>query len=308
MNEDTRFLIADDDELNLDIVSEYLGYMSEEYIIETATDGQVAWQMLNDNRPEHYDIVILDNMMPKLTGIEVLKKMQLDANFRHTPVILQSGRAGKEDVIKGIEAGAFYYLTKPFNEEQFSNVIRNCTKNQHIYSEIQKILQGNASSMQLLEEATFKFRTLDDVHSIAMLVASACPASDRSMGGLFELMLNAVEHGNLGIGYEDKSALNKTGKWENEINRRQALSNNKDKYAQIHFRRKKDHIELTISDQGEGFDWKSYLEFDVQRILDSHGRGIAIANNVSFDHLEYSSKGSEVCATINIENKLTQRA
>jgi len=308
MNEDMRFLIADDDEINLDIVSEYLGYISKEHKIETAADGQDAWQMLNDNKPGHYDIVILDNMMPKLTGIEVLKKMQLDANFKHTPVVLQSARARKEDVIEGIEAGAFYYLTKPFNEEQFSNVIRNCTKNQHIYSEIQKTLQGNASSMQLLEEATFKFRTLEDVHSIAMLVTSACPASDRSMGGLFELMLNAVEHGNLNIGYENKSTLNKAGEWENEIDRRQALCSNKDKYAQINFRRKKDHIELTISDMGEGFDWRSYLEFDVQRILDSHGRGIAIANNISFDHLEYSSKGSEVCATINIENKLTKRS
>lgn len=301
-----RFLIADDDETNLDIVSEYLGYISQKYQIETATDGQSAWQMLNDNSPGHYDIVILDNMMPKMTGIEVLKNMQAETNLKHTPVVIQSARAHKEDVIEGIEAGAFYYLTKPFNEEQFSNVIRNCTKNQHIYSQIQKTLQGNASSMQLLEEATFKFRTLDDVHSIAMLVASACPASDRSMGGLFELMLNAVEHGNLNIGYEDKSTLTKTGKWETEIDRRQALSINKDKYAQINFRRKKDYIELTISDTGEGFDWKSYLEFDVQRILDSHGRGIAIANNISFDHLEYSSKGSEVCATINTENKLTK--
>lgn len=301
-----RFLIADDDELNLDIMSEYLSFISKEHQIETATDGQVAWQMLNDNEAGHYDIVILDNMMPNMAGIDVLKKMQLTTDFNHIPVVMQSARARKEDVIEGIEAGAFYYLTKPFNEEQFSNVIRNCYRNRHIYSQLQKTLQGNASSMQLLEEATFKFRTLDDVHSIAMLVASACPSSVRSMAGLFELMLNAVEHGNLGIGYEDKSTLNKTGEWENEIHRRQASTINENKYAQVNFLRKKDFIEITISDDGDGFDWKSYLDFDLHRLLDSHGRGIAIANNISFDHLEYSSKGSEVCATLNIASKLTK--
>lgn len=300
MLDNTRFLIADDDELNLDIMSEYLGYMSKDYQIETAVDGQIAWQMLNDNEVGHYDIVILDNMMPNLSGIDVLKKMQSDNSLNTLPVIIQSARARKEDVIEGIEAGAFYYLTKPYDEEQFSNVIRNCYRNYHIYKELQDVLRGNASSMRLLEEATFKFRTLDDVHAIAMLVASACPASDRPMAGLFELMLNAVEHGNLGIGYEEKSTLNKTGQWSKEVNRRQGLQTNVDKYAHVNFLRKKDHIEITITDQGDGFDWQHYMDFDIQRILDTHGRGIAIANNISFDRLEYNSKGTEVCAILDV--------
>lgn len=299
----TRFLVVDDDELNLDIMSEYLVCMPDDYKIETASDGAMAWQMLNDNKPEHYDIVILDNMMPKMTGLEVLKRMQADSRLKHIPVILQSARASKEDVVEGIEAGAFYYLTKPFNEEQFSNVIRNCYRNHHIYQGLQKTLQGNASSMRLLEEATFNFKTLDDVHSIAMLVASACPAGDRSMAGLFELMVNAIEHGNLGIGYDAKSELNKTGHWGDEVDKRQDMDCYRDKVAQVHFKRKKDHIEITISDQGEGFDWEAYMQFDVRRLLYSHGRGIAIANNVSFDRLEYNAKGTEVIAYLDIVNR-----
>ena len=296
MDEKVRYLVADDDDLNLDIISEYLHYMSNSCEIETAYDGMVAWQMLNDNPHNYYDIVILDNMMPQMSGIDVLKKMQAQATFKHIPVVMQSARARKEDVVEGIEAGAFYYLTKPFNEEQFSNVIRNCHRNLHIYKDLQKVLQGNASSMHLLEEATFNFKTIDDVHSIATLVASACPSSERSLTGLFELMLNAIEHGNLGIGYDTKSNLNKSGEWVNEVQRRQQLDANRNKSAQIHFKRKKDHIEITISDEGKGFDWQEYLNFDVQRLLDSHGRGIAIANNISFDHLEYNQRGNEVCA------------
>ena len=301
MDEKARFLVADDDEINLDIITEYLQYMSPHYQIETATSGNQAWQMLNDHNSSYYDIVILDNMMPNLTGIDILKNVQASSKLRHIPVVIQSARARKEDVVEGIEAGAFYYLTKPFDEEQFCNVIRNCCRNYSIYQELQKTLQGNASSMRLLEEATFNFKTLDDVHSIAMLVASACPSTDRSMAGLFELMLNAVEHGNLGIGYECKSELNKKGEWSDEIARRQQLDCNKNKIAQIHFKRRDKFIEIVISDQGKGFDWKSYMDFELYRLLDSHGRGIAIANNVSFDEIKYNSTGTEVTAYLDIE-------
>lgn len=300
MKENLRFLVADDDEFNLEIISEYLSFMSDNHTVETAEDGGMAWQMMNDNDSEYYDIVILDNKMPKITGLDLLKKMQSDKHLNHIPVVMQSAQASKEDVVVGLEAGAFYYLVKPFNEEQFTNVIRNCKRNYHIYNSLQRVLHENISSMRLLEEATFNFRTLDDVHSIALLVASAFPSSNRSMAGLFELMLNAVEHGNLGIGYDEKSILNTSGKWHNEVERRQALTCNKDKFASLHFSRKKDHIEITISDDGKGFDWKAYLEFDLRRILDTHGRGIAIANNISFDHLEYNGSGSEVCATVNV--------
>jgi len=296
MDEKLRYLVADDNELNLEIIVEYLSFMSANSEVEIARDGEVAWRMINDNVSDYYDIVILDNMMPKLSGVDILKKMQSQSQLKHIPVILQSARATKEDVVEGIEAGAFYYLTKPFNEEQFSNVIRNCYRNLHIYKDLQKVLQGNASSMHLLEEATFNFKTIGDVHSIATLVASACPSSERSLTGLFELMLNAIEHGNLGIGYDTKSELNKEGNWEDEVKRRQALDSNKNKFAQIHFKRKKDHIEITINDNGAGFDWKSYMDFDVKRLLDSHGRGVAIANNISFDRIEFNSIGNEVCA------------
>jgi len=300
MDDKARFLVADDDLQNLEIITEYLNFMSPNYQVETASDGGIAWQMLKDNPPDYYGIVILDNMMPQMTGIEVLKSIQADERLSHIPVVIQSARAGKEDIVEGIEAGAFYYLTKPFDEDQFSNVIRNCYRNYHVYQNLQRTLQGNASSMRLLEEATFNFKTIDDVHTIAMLVSSACPRTDRSMAGLFELMVNAVEHGNLGIGYATKSALNKAGEWGKEVDRRQELECYRNKMAQIHFKRKKDHIEITITDQGEGFDWKSYMEFDVQRLLDSHGRGIAIANNVSFDQLEYNAKGTEVIARLNV--------
>ena len=55
-----------------------------------------------------------------------------------------------------------------------------------------------------------------------------------------------------------------------------------------------------VKDQGSGFDWNQYLEFDPQRAMHSHGRGIAMANSISFDDLKYRGCGNEVLITVNL--------
>ena len=55
---------------------------------------------------------------------------------------------------------------------------------------------------------------------------------------------------------------------------------------------------VTITDQGEGFDWKAYVEFSPERVFDLNGRGIAMSKALSFDSLEYVGNGSSVVATV----------
>jgi anti-sigma regulatory factor (Ser/Thr protein kinase) len=114
--------------------------------------------------------------------------------------------------------------------------------------------------------------------------------------GLIELFLNAVEHGNLGIGYKEKSVLNLNGTWDVEIERRMALPENASKVVEVEFQRVQKEIRFRIRDQGQGFDWESYLQFSPERAFDSHGRGIALARNLSFSRLEYQGSGNEVIA------------
>jgi hypothetical protein len=116
--------------------------------------------------------------------------------------------------------------------------------------------------------------------------------------GLTELMVNAVEHGNLGITYREKSALNEKGNWRDEVDRRLALPENADRFATICMRRAADGISFTILDRGDGFDWQSYLEMCPERAFDSHGRGIAMSRMLSFTSVEYSGNGNTVCATV----------
>jgi anti-sigma regulatory factor (Ser/Thr protein kinase) len=141
-------------------------------------------------------------------------------------------------------------------------------------------------------------RTLDEVDDVAVLVSRAYPNPDRVALGVRELLLNAVEHGNAGITYDEKTALRRLGRWQDEVVRRLALPEHRDKRVRVELVRTADSIVLTITDEGVGFDWQRHLDFDPVRLMDSHGRGIALSRLTSFDQVEYVAPGNRViCKT-----------
>jgi hypothetical protein len=111
-------------------------------------------------------------------------------------------------------------------------------------------------------------------------------------------MVNAVEHGNLGVSYQEKSLLKWDGDWEAEIHRRLALPQFRDRFATIRLERTPESVVFTISDQGNGFEWHKFLIFDPDRAFDPNGRGIAMARMMSFSSLEYQGCGNVVVATV----------
>ncbi len=140
--------------------------------------------------------------------------------------------------------------------------------------------------------------TLDEASAAADFLANFYPEPERVRFGIHELAINAVEHGNLGIGYDLKTELVRQGKWLDEVERRRNLPHNINKKAHIRFRRYSDNISLTISDCGNGFDWRKYLEISPEQLTANHGRGIAIAAAMSFDSLDYAVSGSEVICKV----------
>ena len=106
-----------------------------------------------------------------------------------------------------------------------------------------------------------------------------------------------MEHGNLGVTYDEKSKLMQENLWPREIERRLSLPENRDKFVEVFFESRDDEISIRIRDQGRGFDWEPFLEIDPDRAFDSHGRGIAMARILSFHTLEYVGCGNEVRVT-----------
>jgi len=292
-----HILIVDDEDLNLEIISEYL---SDDYKTSTAEDGLIAWEMLKSN-PESYDVILLDRMMPNMNGMEVLEKLKEHPILQHCPVIFQTAKASIADISEGLNAGAFYYLTKPFEEEVLLSIVKTAVNDRYRYKEIKTSLEQTKLTMGMLNSALFEFSTLDEARSIASLVSNTCPEPEKIVMGLTELMVNAIEHGNLGISYQEKSELNDKGLWLQEISKRLESELNKNKRATLQFQRYINKIEIIIIDQGHGFDWNTYMDFDPNRVMDTHGRGIAIANKLSFSSIEYKGKGNEVRAQLIID-------
>ena len=265
-----------------------------------AHDGDQAWDLLTQN-PEKYTIALLDRMMPGMSGLDVLLRMKQDNELKHIPVVFQTAMAQVNDVIEGFKAGAFYYITKPYpDRESFLSIIRSAISERTNFTAIQVEMDKSHNALSLLNNFDLKFKNLDELQLVACLISKACPDPTKISMGISEILINAVEHGNLGIGYDEKTMLNNEGNWEQEVRRRLELPEHADKMVSVEFIRGKQDIRIIIKDQGLGFDWADYKQMNTDRAFDNHGRGIAMAIITSFDQLEYKGSGNEVHAIINL--------
>jgi len=292
---DITILLVDDEPFNLEILEEYLE--DGGYTLDTADDGAEAWEKLEAD-PGGYDIVILDRMMPRMDGLEVLRRMKAHNELDTVPVILQTAMAAQDEINAGLAAGAFYYLTKPFDEEMLRNVVATAVEDRRRYRQMQESIDAASRLFGMMRRASFQIRTVEESRDLATMLANACPDPNRSVVGLLELLLNAVEHGNLGITYEEKSVLREQGTWEEEIERRLRMPGYAERWVDVGFTRDDSAVEIHIKDQGEGFEWEKYLDFDPERAFDSHGRGIAMSRMMSFDELAYRGRGNEVVVKV----------
>lgn len=152
----------------------------------------------------------------------------------------------------------------------------------------------------LHQAAEFQLRTLPEARTLATALSDFYPQPQRAFLGISELLINALEHGNLGIGYQEKTQLLQQGRWEDEIERRLALPEHADKKVVVTLEHDSREIRLTISDSGAGFDSQNYMEMSDERAFDPNGRGIAMSRVTSFDTIEYHGSGSQLVAVVKI--------
>ena len=105
-----KVLIVEDEKALAEIL-EY-NFKKEGYAVDTASDGEIALDKIIFKAP---DLVILDWMLPKLSGIELCKKVRSNKNIKNIPIIMLTARGEEEDRLKGLEMGADDYVTKPFS-------------------------------------------------------------------------------------------------------------------------------------------------------------------------------------------------
>jgi two-component system, OmpR family, phosphate regulon response regulator PhoB len=94
---------------------------SEGYRISAVADGESALDIVSDDPP---DLVVLDWMLPRLSGIEVCRRLRARASGRDMPIIMLSARAEETDKVRGLETGADDYITKPYSVSELTARVR----------------------------------------------------------------------------------------------------------------------------------------------------------------------------------------
>lgn len=294
---DNRVLVVDDEVINLMLIEDFLE--QENLTLEPFSDPLAAWERLSS--VGDFSLVVLDRMMPGMDGIEFLRRIKSDSRFAEVPVIMQTAASAPDQVREGLEAGAYYYLTKPYAPEALVSIVRAALDDRRARASLRQRAVHAEEALKLLLSAEYAFATLDDIACLVPVLAGICPEPDRVAPGLADLMVNAVEHGNLAITYAEKTRLKRDGEWEAEIGRRLTLQEYRERRASIRVIRSADSIAFRIVDQGEGFDWRRFLDFDPERAFDPNGRGIAMARLTSFSTIRYEGAGNVVTASVRLD-------
>ena len=246
-----HILVVDDQDLNIQIIVDSL-QKEGKYEISTANDGDVALKML-ESEPDKFDVIILDRIMPRMSGLELLQKMQEHEYLRYCPVIFQTAKNTTEDIVECLKAGAYYYLTKPIEGDILLSVVNTAVQDRLRYKQVLNDLNNNKNLMGLLRHALFEFKTIDEARSLGALISHVFPDPERIVMGLTELLINAIEHGNLDINYDQKSDLISEGTWQKEVEHRLTLPKYIDKKAVLELNYKDNNIVITINQAGQYF-------------------------------------------------------
>lgn len=116
-----KILVVDDEPVNLQILINQL--TKEKYSVRFLSNGQEALSIIESG--EEFDLVLLDVMMPVISGFDVCRKIRERYSAHELPVVLLTAKNTKEDIIAGLSSGANDYITKPFDREELLARVKN---------------------------------------------------------------------------------------------------------------------------------------------------------------------------------------
>jgi two-component system phosphate regulon response regulator PhoB len=138
MNE-KKIVIVEDDHDIAELI--YFNLLRSNFKAEIASDGEMALKTITEYRP---DLVLLDLMIPHISGLQVCKVLKENPQTFEIPIIMITAKGGEEDIIKGLEAGADDYITKPFGPKVLlARVHAILRRNQKSDFDPQKIIKTN---------------------------------------------------------------------------------------------------------------------------------------------------------------------
>lgn len=128
-------LVVDDNQQNLELLQAYLEDMDCETV--PAYDGQEALEVISKGAP---DLILLDIMMPKMSGFEVCKRLKNDPKTSDIPVIMVTALNEFGDIERGIDSGTDDFISKPVNKLELLTRVKTMLKLKHLSDKLQRTL------------------------------------------------------------------------------------------------------------------------------------------------------------------------
>lgn len=147
-----RILIADDNPQNRELLDAYLSDDGHE--IEMAVDGEETLRKVRETQP---DLILLDIMMPRLSGYEVCQRIRQDPAIQNIPVLMVTALKEMGDIEKAVAAGADDFLTKPVNRLELKTRVRSLLRVRHLTNERDRLL----AYLQEVEQSTLPQTSAD---------------------------------------------------------------------------------------------------------------------------------------------------
>jgi DNA-binding response OmpR family regulator len=291
-NPRTKILLVDDEPL----VREELGGLLEDegYEVVRGEDGEEALALFRSARP---DMVITDVRMPRRDGLSVA--MIIREEDPTVPVAIITGHGTEAMAIEALRAGVTDFVKKPVRLDDLSATLARMEA-------ARRPLGTGSSELPLaveLVQHTWTYRLKNEPEVVPafvdLLLRRGAAGFDRMAVlevslALRELILNAVEHGNLELSYEEKTRALEAGSLQRLLRERAESPRCKDRRVSVVACCEGRRLTVHIADSGPGFDWRALPDpTDPAHLLSSHGRGVLLAR-LSVDSLTYDETGTEV--------------
>ena len=282
-------LVIDDEKSIRKILS--IALQEKGYEVFEATNGREGLEVFKDKKPE---IVITDVKMPEMSGIQVtreIKRLNDDVD-----VIIITGYGSEDLVIESLRVGASNFIKKPILLAELYKILEDIV----LKRESKKRLEV-AKDVVIYEKK--KCVIGNDIKKIWSVVNQILfnispffekPAYEGLRIGLYEIIINAIEHGNLGISYNDKNKALNSNTYMDLLNEKIKIAEEKGKKVEITSTFEENIFEIEVKDDGDGFDYESIPSpNDPDKLLEAHGRGVFLTS-IYFDEIKYMDPGNRV--------------
>jgi CheY-like chemotaxis protein/anti-sigma regulatory factor (Ser/Thr protein kinase) len=283
-----RVLVVDDQEALRTLLARLLE--REGFDPVQAEDGAQAVDLYRSESPL---VVVSDIMMPKMDGLSLLTEIRrID---RNATVILMTGQGSEDVLLKALRGGATNFFKKPFNVRELIEEIRKVVE-----FRLEAARSSLFSPLLVEETKTFVMPRADSpffpiINQITLQLPCILPPEDilNLKIGIEESITNAIEHGNLGITFESKAKAISEGRLAELIAEKGRESDTAGRRVRIASRLTPEWFEITIGDDGRGFDWKNLPAVEPENLLAFNGRGIFLTK-IYFDEVIFNDAGNEV--------------